>query len=178
MNPLWFCTTASLIALCAICLVTKVYKELRFYSGMQALFALLALVFIWAYYSPRVSQSSYEELFWWKQHFTQASEIVLCVYLLNEEIQRPSRLKKLLAYMNGGYALIKYLPSIVSDIPQEVEKSFLYQLQQWTNFAVIIGSGIAILWLYPKEKVNAGRVEGNERDGLYAGVDRGGVEGN
>src|SRR5689334_17172285 len=81
MNPLWFCTTASLIALCAICLVTKVYKELRFYSGMQALFALLALLFIWAYYSPRVSQTSYEELFWWKQHFTQASEIVLCVYL-------------------------------------------------------------------------------------------------
>ena len=142
MTPLWFCSTASLCVLCLVCLWKGVHRALPLYFWLQVAFAALALLMIWAYFSPSISPREYEELKWWKDRATQAAEIAICTHMLDTRTEWSMRS---IGIANGLYALLKFAPYTVTDVPGEIDRTFYFLLQQWVNLAVILGSCIVIL---------------------------------
>jgi len=152
MNALWFCTTASLAALCVVCLWSGALRTTRLYVWLQFSFLALAPLLIWAYYSPAVGQHAYEQIWYWSQRYTQAGEFVIFVMLI-----RPSLpfAYNLIGAMNMLYFLLKTQTNADYDVPEEIVRSFDFFVQQWANLAVIIASCIALAWCkFSQEKRN------------------------
>lgn len=143
MTPLWFLTSVSLAALCIVCLWTRTSRVISLYFWLQVSFLALVPIHVWAYYSPQVSQHSYEQIWYWSQRYTQAGEFAIFVYLI-----RPSLpfAYNLIAAMNMLYFLLKTQTNADYQVPEEIVQSFDYFVQQWANLAVIIGSCIALAW--------------------------------